>query len=221
VNTSAAWFNGRAGVASSVDALIGLLPSRSAAVLILGLAVIPTVAQAENWYAGVSVGQSEADIGACDLDISCSKDETDTGVKVFAGYQFNPNGAFEFGYVDLGKFKASGVDSFFGNASIDWEASGFTATVVGTLPVNQNFALMGKLGIFFWDLDIHARASFFGSGSDSDSGTDLTYGLGVKYDFTKTFGMRAEWERFQDVGDNSTTGQSDIDLFSVGVVFKF
>jgi len=222
MNTSAGGSTKLSGVTPVTDALISLFPSFLVAVLILGLAAKPSMAQAENWYAGASVGQSKADIDlTCDLDISCSKDEDDTGFKIFGGYEFNPNGAIEFGYVDLGKFKASGKDSFLGNASLDWEPSGFTFAVVGTLPIGQNFGLTGKVGIFFWDMDLHARSSVFGSGSDSDSGTDLTYGLGLKYDFSKTFGMRAEWERFQDVGDSNTTGQSDIDLFSVGVVFKF
>lgn len=197
------------------------LQSFSAAVLILGLAAIPSMVQAEAWYAGASVGQSKAKGIICDLDITCSSDDTDTGWKIYGGYQFNPNGAVEFGYVDLGKVKASGTDSFLGAASIDWEASGFTAALVGSLPVGQNFGLMGKLGLFHWDLDANASSSVFGSGSDTASGTDLTYGLGLKYDFSKTVGVRAEWERFKDVGDDNTTGQGDIDLLSVGLVFKF
>jgi OOP family OmpA-OmpF porin len=198
-----------------------LLPSFSAAVLILGLAAVPSMVQAENWYAGASAGQSKADIGDCDLDISCSSDDTDTGWKIYGGYQFNPNGAIEFGYVDLGKAKASGTDSFLGVTSVDWETTGFTAALVGSLPVGQNFGLMGKLGLFHWDLDVNVSSSVFGSGSDSSSGTDMTYGLGLKYDFSKTVGARAEWDRFKDVGDDNTTGQSDVDLLSVGVVFKF
>jgi hypothetical protein len=35
----------------------------------------------------------------------------------------------------------------------------------------------------------------------------------VSYNFTKNFGVRAEWERFKAVGD--------IDLLSIGVVYKF
>jgi OOP family OmpA-OmpF porin len=198
-----------------------LLQSFSAAVLILGLAAIPSMAQAENWYAGASAGQSKAKDIVCDLDITCSSDDTDTGWKIYGGYQFHPNGAIEFGYVDLGKFEGSGTDSFLGNVSVDYKASGFTAALVGSLPIGQNFGLMGKLGMFHWDVDVNASSSVFGSGSDSSSGTDLTYGLGLKYDFSKTVGVRAEWERFQDVGDENTTGQSDVDLLSVGVVFKF
>jgi OOP family OmpA-OmpF porin len=197
-----------------------LLRSISAASLILGLAATPGLAQAENWYGGASVGQSKANV-ICDLNITCSSDDTDTGWKIYGGYHFNPKGAIEFGYVDLGKAKLSGTDIFLGSASADWETSGFTVALAGFIPVSQNFAFMGKLGLFHWNLDVNVSSSFLGSGSASSSGTDLTYGLGLKYDFSKTVGVRAEWERFKDVGDNNTTGQSDIDLLSVGVVFKF
>jgi len=46
-----------------------------------------------------------------------------------------------------------------------------------------------------------------------ESGADVSSGVGASYDFTKNFGIRAEWERFKPV-DN-------IDLLSVGLVYKF
>jgi OOP family OmpA-OmpF porin len=198
-----------------------LMHGLSAAVLILGLAAIPQMAQAEGWYGGASLGQSKAKDITCDLDITCSSDDTDTGWKIYGGYQFNPNGAIEFGYVDLGKAKLNGTDSFLGATSADWETSGFTVALAGFIPVSQNFAFMGKVGLFNWDLDVNVSSSVFGSGSDTSSGTDLTYGLGLKFDMSKTTGVRVEWERFKDVGDDNSTGQSDVDLLSVGLVFKF
>jgi opacity protein-like surface antigen len=45
-------------------------------------------------------------------------------------------------------------------------------------------------------------------------------GLGAQYNLSKSVGLRAEWERYFEVGDN-TTGEMDIDLISVGVVYKF
>ena len=35
----------------------------------------------------------------------------------------------------------------------------------------------------------------------SASGTDLTYGLGLKYNLTKQTSLRVEWEQFKDVGN--------------------
>jgi opacity protein-like surface antigen len=45
-------------------------------------------------------------------------------------------------------------------------------------------------------------------------------GLGAQYDFTRTVGVRGEWERYFDAG-SSNTAKGDIDLFSLNLIFKF
>lgn len=181
---------------------------------------ISSIAQAQGWYAGVGFGQSKGDI-ECDLDITCDSDDTDTAWKLFAGNQFSPNVAVEFGYVDLGEFKASGTDSFLGSTSLDLEATGFNVALAGFLPVGNTVNLLGKVGLFLWDLDASASSSVFGSGSTNESGTDLMFGLGASFDIGKTIAVRIEWERFADVGDEDETGQSDVDLLSASLVFRF
>jgi opacity protein-like surface antigen len=57
-------------------------------------------------------------------------------------------------------------------------------------------------------------------GSTSASGTDLTFGFGLKFDFTKDFAVRGEWQRYKDVGDMNTTGQGDVDFIGVSFVYK-
>jgi len=184
---------------------------------------LPTaLAQNSGFYGGGSVGQSKAE-NACDdlggIGFSGSCDDTDTGWKLFAGYQFNPNFAVEAGYVDLGKFTAAGTISGVPVSTSD-EANLWQLVAVGTLPMGNNFSVFGKAGVHRWDLD--AKASVPGvSVSISENGTDFTFGLGARYDFTKSLGVRAEWERFQSVGDENTTGESDVDLLSVGLQFRF
>jgi hypothetical protein len=39
--------------------------------------------------------------------------------------------------------------------------------------------------------------------------------------FGRNFGLRAEYELFDGIGDDSTTGESDIHVISAGIVFKF
>lgn len=190
---------------------------------------ISSMAYAQGWYAGVGLGQTKInDFNSLCGDIlsllppgsACSSDDKDTGWKILAGNQFNQNAAVEFGYIDLGKgtIGISGPPGVGGNAV--WEATGFNLALVGTLPVNNEFGVLGRIGIFRWDLDFNV-SGVGGSTSASASGTDLTYGVGVKYDFNKTIGMRAEWEKFKDVGDENETGQGDIDLLSLSLVFRF
>lgn len=205
-----------------------LVHAFSATALILGLVVTPAIAQTGGWYGGLGLGQAKVnDFDSVCSDLlsflpagsACSSDDKDNGFKFFAGNQFNKNGALELGYVDLGKATASVSGPGVGG-TLSWEATGFNFALIGSLPVNEAFSVLGRIGIFAWDVDFKV-SGVGGSASQSASGTDLTYGVGVKYDFNKTTGMRFEWEKFKDVGDENTTGQGDIDLLSLSLVFRF
>lgn len=51
--------------------------------------------------------------------------------------------------------------------------------------------------------------------------TKLYLGIGVQYDFHDSLALRTEYERYKDVGDQSTTGQSDFNLLSVSLIYYF
>ena len=170
-------------------------------------------AQDSGWYVGANVGQSNFKDGCTDISgpgVSC--EDTDTAFGVFGGYQFNKYFGAELGYTELGKVTASGS-----GINAELKAKGFELLAVGTFPINEQFSVYGKLGLFAWDVD----ASASGFGSESETGTDVTYALGVQYNFTKKFGVRAQYQQYKDVGKDDTTGKSDVDVISVGVVFKF
>jgi len=190
-------------------------------------------AQDRGWYIGAGAGQSKANnVGSCsdlnglfDPGFSCSINSTDTGWKLFGGYQFNRNLAVEGTYVDLGNFKMSASGTAGGipsTASGSDKASGFSVDAVGTWPINEQFGLIGRIGLFAWTLDTSTDASggLVATGSDSPTGTSLDFGVGAKYDFGPNVGARAEFQRFQSVG-NDNTGKSDIDLISASLVYRF
>jgi opacity protein-like surface antigen len=56
--------------------------------------------------------------------------------------------------------------------------------------------------------------------SAKESNTDLTYGIGVRYDFMRNFAVRAEWQRYGDVGGGNV-GKSDVDVLNIGALYKF
>jgi OOP family OmpA-OmpF porin len=167
-----------------------------------------------QFYIGGSVGKSDFDDGNAipDLITSGTVDGSDSGFKLFGGYQFNQHFGVEMAWVDLGKASYSGT--FLGapvtGGSVD--TSGFNFSAVGTLPLNPSFELFGKLGIFFWD----AKASDTTGGlpfSGKDDGTDVSFGIGASYNINRNFSVRAEWEQFEAV--------DSISLLSLGIVFKF
>ena len=163
------------------------------------------VANAANgYYAGMSAGQSRFSSDVCDgLPIRC--DFSDTGLKIFGGYQATESVGIEVSFVDFGEFTATGSG---GTATI--EVSGFSVVGTGTVPVTERFGLFGKVGLLRWDGE--ARAS--GGSLAEDDGTELTYGLGAKMKVTERVGVRVEWERFSD-------NEDALSLLSGGVVLSF
>lgn len=210
------------------------------AATILSLAM--SSAFAGDWYVAGSIGQSKArDNNKSDTDaelvsifgvtgVNSSMDDNDTGYKLQFGYKFTPNWALEVGYVDLGKidyragFTDSAVPGGAGSASTETKASGWNIAGVGTYPIDNQFSVFGKLG--FIDAKVEQSAAITavgGSGAASVSATEWKahWGIGAAYNMTKNWGLRAEWERFNKLGDNDTTGENDVDLLSIGAVFNF
>lgn len=183
----------------------GVRTLSAATLLALAAASTPALSQQDaGWYGGLGIGQSEFKDGCTGLT-GC--DDKDTAFNIFGGYQFNQNLGAELGYTDLGEVSAAGAGV---------EAKGFELTAVGTLPINQQFAVYGKLGFYRWDVDASAPGASF-----SETGTDPTYGVGVKYNLTRNFALRAHWQRYQDLGDDATTGSSDADVIGVSGVLRF
>jgi OOP family OmpA-OmpF porin len=71
-------------------------------------------------------------------------------------------------------------------------------------------------------LNLEKNGSIAGA-SNNVGDTDVAWslGLGGQYNLSKSVGLRVEWERYFKVGDQDTTGETDVDLISAGVVFKF
>jgi len=183
------------------------------AAALVSLLALPGVALSQDipgWYLGFGIGQSKFK-GACDALSGASCDDTNAGGKILGGYQFSKNFDLELAYADLGQAKAT---SPAGSATL--RARGFEATGVGMLPLGDSgFSALARGGLFSWKADLNAP-----TGSTDATGTNLTYGLGVKFDFNRDFSARLEWQRYKDVGDQNKTGQGDIDFIGASVVYR-
>ena len=148
-----------------------------------------------GFYAGFGLGTT-------DSNLSGATDKRDTVWKGYGGYQLNRYLGVEAGYIDLGKTTIPGAS---------FSSKALTAAAVGTMPLTPQFALFGKLGVATVETDVN---------SASDNNFDPTYGMGVRYDFTRQIGLRGEWERFR-VSGNPYAAKSDTDLFSVSLQYRF
>lgn len=166
----------------------------------------PAAAQQSDagWYIGGSYGISNIDVDTGGPGFSVDGD--DSGFKIFGGYQFTKHWGLEAGYLDAGKASITGPG---GSADVSVTALTFAGT--GTLPLGENFSLLGKVGLWMWDTGCNG-AICVSSASDSD--TDLYFGLGVRYSFSKSWAIQAEWEQFETSADSVT-------LTSVGLRYKF
>jgi OmpA-OmpF porin, OOP family len=187
------------------------------ALLSASLLAFPALAQSPDsgFYIGGHLGQAEAKDSCDDFNapgISC--DDKDTAWRVLGGFQFNRNLAIEGAYTDLGEFSASGP-----GGSARAEASALELTGVGAFPLGNAFSVYGKAGIYRGEVDGRLDATLV-SGSAEDTNTDFTFGAGVKFDMTQNVALRAEWQRYNDMGGDDTT-ETDVDVLSVGLLYRF
>jgi OmpA-OmpF porin, OOP family len=192
--------------------------STSSIVVILALAAGAASAPAADaqgvspFYAGGSIGQTTASDGCSGIivpGITCN--DSDTAWRILGGYRIDPNFSVELGYQDLGKVRATG---FGVNGEVT--ANVWELVAVGTLPLRNRFSIYGKLGGYRGDTELRSNAGFTGS----DTNTDLTFGVGGRYDFSPQVAFRAEYQTYQSVG-GGTVGTSDFDVISVGALFNF
>jgi OmpA-OmpF porin, OOP family len=201
--------------------------------LAIGLVATPFALAADSGgYIGGSVGHSrshydEARIAAAVqgpglATTSIVSDDRDIGFKLFGGYQFNRNFALEGGYFDLGDHSFMTTSFPAGSLVSGIQVKGVNLDAVGILPLTDRFSMLGRAGVTYH----RTTATFLGSGAvavtnptpkDSDFG--YKFGVGLQFDLNPRFALRAEAERYRV--SYAVGGKGDIDLFSLGLVWRF
>ena len=205
----------------------------------LGLAILAAIASPyavaddSGWYVGVNAGQSSATIdderiisdllaqGFTTTSLAGDNDR-DTGYKLFAGYQVNKNLAIEGGYFNLGEFGYLATTLPAGTLTGNIKLQGVNLDAVGRVPITEKFSAFGRIGVIYAE----ANDSFTGTGAvlvsnpnPSKRAANYKFGAGLQYDFTEALAMRLEAERYRI--DDAVGNKGDIDLVSVGLVYRF
>ena len=184
------------------------------AVAVLGITAaafaLPAAAQMNMsaFYVGATVGQSKFKDACSGAGAGVSCDDKDTAWRLLAGYQFNRNLAVELGYHNLGEVKATA-----GTLSETIKTNAWELVGVGLWPVANQFGVYGKLGGY--------RAEAKDSLDGKDTNTGVTLGAGLQWDPMAPLGVRLEWQRYNKVGGNNTGGKDNIDVLSLGAVWRF
>ena len=158
-----------------------------AAAALATLASSAFAAMPNTFYAGVDGGSTKID-GFGDREGSYG---------AFLGYNFHQNFAAEISARRLGEWDDAGVNL---------KANQYAASIVGTLPLQNNFNVFGRLGYN----QLEAKASGFGR-SAKDKDNNVLYGVGVGYNFTPTISGRIEFQK----------PSSDSQNLNAGIAFAF
>jgi OOP family OmpA-OmpF porin len=186
----------------------------------------------EGWYVGASVGRSDEDVNfdkvfnntlpAGVAITSYSSGDHDTGYKLFGGYQFNKYIAVEGGYFELGDFNYRTTTNPPGFQYGKLDVDGWNLDLVGTMPLTTRLSALARIGFNYAD-----TGSTFGIAGSApamqysirEDNNNYKYGVGLQYALTSAFDVRLEAERYRV--DEASGSKGDIDLLSVGFVYRF
>ena len=136
-------------------------------------------------------------------------DETDVGYGVSVGSNFNKWCGVEIGYQDLGTETYVDIDAnsniFDGEVTTD----GYYLAAIGRYPFSEfssaawlaNIEAIARLGLFMWEQDDDGVTVNLGNQpySESDDGTDLTYGIGLRAGIWKGLSARVEYDYIDEI----------------------
>jgi OmpA-OmpF porin, OOP family len=187
-----------------------------AAVLVAGwspasLAQLARGGPDSGFYVGAAIGQAQHKESCADVPSGAICDDKDTAWRILGGWQLNRHFAAEIAYTDFGEIflSAGGIEQTV-------EETAWELVAVGTYPFPEGFSLYGKLGLYRAKSEGRTNIGI----SASDTNSDVTFGVGGRYDFNRNVGVRVEWQRYSDVGGGDFE-KDDIDVVSVGVFWKF
>jgi OOP family OmpA-OmpF porin len=169
------------------------------------------VAALPGYYLGGQIGLGNTHYGSSDVNsvTSASIDTNNLAGRLFAGYQFNPNWAFELGYTQFSKTKFSKIVP--GDISGNIKEYSIDALGKGILPLDNGFGLFGELGAAY----VSAKAN--GALTGSEQRVQPAFGAGASYDVTANIPLFIAWNHTQKMGGNVPS----TDLFSLGAAYNF
>jgi OOP family OmpA-OmpF porin len=191
----------------------------------------PVMAADNPWYGVFSLGwnQLDADTAAVDFHnvnsgFASSTSSSSSGSlsgKAQLGYMLGKTFSIETGYAYLGKANTTSITNL-GVIGGSKEAWLLNFDLVAKVPINETWSLLARFGGYYWQTKNEMpNATTLGTSTINDNGADFKIGAGVQYDFSPKFAMRGEFERFNGIGNSSTTGDSKVNQWTVGAVFKF
>lgn len=134
------------------------------------------------------------------LDQNDDLRENRSAWQVFAGFEANRVFSMEVGYNDFGTTE---------DGDMSLEATGTSIAAMAAIPVSPVFAPYGRIGHLDWD-----RTRSVGPLSQSDDGSDMFYGVGIRTALTDSADLRFQYDRM-------TLDETDLDMGSINLQVRF
>jgi OOP family OmpA-OmpF porin len=185
-------------------------------------------------YVGLSLGQARAKfdqtgintrlLGSTQQTTSLSADNSDRAWRVFGGYQVNRYFGVEAAFFDLGQFSYASSVAPPANGGVrgNFKLQGGGIDAVGTLPLGDTFALLGRAGLQY----AKTRDSFTGDGgvvianpTPSERAGNYKVGVGLQVTFSPAVQMRIEADRYRM--HDGVGGQANVNVYSASLVIPF
>lgn len=180
---------------------------------VLGAFTLP--AMADNFYVLGDVGQGKMEIDGSD-DYTFSK--TSTTYSFGAGFDINKFFAVELTYRDLGNVTDRGS---YSDGGVQYtyrdkiSATTLQASVVGSLPISDEFSLFGRVGVGKIDVDYDSVDTGDGNFSGSESKTRGLLGIGASYKVAPQVTLRAEYNQF------AKWDETKLSALTIGATYHF
>jgi opacity protein-like surface antigen len=178
-------------------------------------ATAPASASDTGFYLGAGIGQSAIDIKEFYPSLGDSLEQDSDAFKAYGGYRFLKCIAVEAGYTNLGSPQGLERNVPEHPETAEVSVKGWDAFAVGILPVGNVVDIFGKIGMMSWDTKITSVQDGEVRYSESSTGTDTAYGIGIGFWVGKNVTLRGEGEWFK-IGDYQTVA-----LYSFNVTYTF
>lgn len=180
--------------------------------LVAGLTAMGAAQAQTRPYVGLGVASADHDFrigGAANVN----SDGYKPSAKIFAGVELNPMFGVEAGHTDIRE-----ADHVFtiGAASAAATTEGRRSYLAGkaTMPLNDAFAVYGKLGAGYSKVKVRSATPLVGR---SDSGTELYGALGGQLNLSESTALTLEYERYGKRKDYGVKA----DAITVGARYSF
>ena len=194
-----------------------LLHTLIAATLMLGTAQFAS-AQSTNKPSTVTPGSSYVALSGGQSDFSrisggnglFSRDDHDTAYSVaYGNYAYNQNVGVEVGYTHFGEVARGGGTS---------KAEGINLSLIGRLPINPMFNLLGKIGTTYGHTEVSANP-LSNVATGTENGFDWSYGIGAEMVISPQWSAVLSYdENFMKFAGNSS---ERVTTTQIGVRMRF